>query len=244
MNVLLLLQQTVGTAAAEAALNTPPVLTQTAADTLPTEAQMNILDLAIKGGWIMGVLLVLSVIAIFFFIQRFMIIRRAKKNDEGFMNRIKDYIHDGKIDSAINLCRKTKNPSARMIEKGISRLGRPMNDVLVAIENVGNIEVAKLEKGFPIIATIAAIAPMVGFLGTVTGMIRSFFEMANAGTNVDITLLSGGIYEALVTTVGGLVVGIIALFGYNYLVSQVDSVINNLESKTMEFMDLLNEPAN
>ena len=244
MNVLLLLQQTAGTSAAEAAAGTPPVLTQTAMDTLPTEAQMNILDLALKGGWIMGVLLILSGIAIFIFIQRLLIIRRASKKDEGFMNRIKDYIHDGKIDSAINLCRKTKNPAARMIEKGISRLGRPMNDVLVAIENVGNIEVAKLEKGFPIIATIAAIAPMVGFLGTVTGMIRSFFEMANAGTNVDITLLSGGIYEALVTTVGGLIVGIIALFGYNYLVSQVDNVINNMETQTMEFMDLLNEPAN
>ena len=244
MNVLLLLQQTVGTPAAETAAGMPPVLTQTVTDTLPTEAQMNILDLAWKGGWIMGVLLVLSFVAIFIFIQRFTIIRRAKKNDESFMNRIKDYIHDGKIDSALNLCRKTKNPSARMIEKGISRLGRPMNDVLVAIENVGNIEVAKLEKGFPIIATIAAIAPMIGFLGTVTGMVRAFFEMANAGTNVDITLLSGGIYEALVTTVGGLVVGIIALFGYNYLVSQVDTVVNNMESKTMEFMDLLNEPAN
>ena len=242
MNVLLLLQQTTGAPATEA--GTPPVLTQTITDTLPTEAQMNILDLAMKGGWIMVVLLLLSVIAIFIFIQRFMIIRRANKKDVEFMNRIKDYIHDGKIDSAINLCRKTKNPSARMIEKGISRLGRPMNDVLVAIENVGNIEVAKLERGFPIIATIAAIAPMVGFLGTVTGMIRAFFDMANAGTNVDVALLSSGIYEALVTTVGGLVVGIIALFGYNYLVSQVDNVVNNMETRTMEFMDLLNEPAN
>ena len=129
-----------------------------------------------------------------------------------------------------------------MIEKGISRLGRPMNDVLVAIENVGNIEVAKLEKGFSIIATIAAGAPMLGFLGTVTGMVRAFFDMANAGTNVDISLLSSGIYEALVTTVGGLIVGIIALFCYNYLVAQVDNVVNNLESQTMEFMDLLNEP--
>ncbi|MDR1813990.1 MAG: MotA/TolQ/ExbB proton channel family protein [Tannerella sp.] len=239
MNILLLLQQAVGNQA-----TTPPELTQLALDTMPTEAHINILDLAIKGGWIMVVLLILSIIAFFIFVQRFQIIRRANKKDEGFMNRIKDYIHDGKIDSAINLCRKTRNPSARMIEKGISRLGRPMNDVLVAIENVGNIEVAKLEKGFPILATIAAGAPMIGFLGTVTGMVRAFFDMANAGTNVDVTLLSGGIYEALVTTVGGLVVGIITLFGYNYLVAQVDGVINNLESRTMEFMDLLNEPAN
>lgn len=241
MNVLLLLQQTTGTPTGAV---TPPVLTETVTDTLPTEAQINILDLAMKGGWIMGVLLLLSFIAIFIFIQRFMIIRRANKNDEGFMNRIKDYIHDGKIDSAINLCRKTKNPSARMIEKGISRLGRPMNDVQIAIENVGNIEVAKLERGFPILATIAAGAPMLGFLGTVTGMVRAFYDMANAGTNVDVTLLSSGIYEALVTTVGGLIVGIVTLFAYNYLVSQVDNVINNMESRTMEFMDLLNEPAN
>jgi len=211
--------------------------------TVPTEAQMNIIDLAFKGGWIMIVLLLLSILAIYIFIQRLIVIRRAGKEDESFMNRIKDYIHDGKIDSALNLCRSTNTPSARMIEKGITRLGRPMNDVMVAIENVGNLEVAKLEKGFPVIATTAAGAPMLGFLGTVTGMVRAFFDMANAGTNVDVTLLSGGIYEALVTTVGGLVVGIIALFAYNYLVSQVDNVVNKMEARTMEFMDLLNEPA-
>ena len=238
MNVLLLLQ-----AAGRQTAESMPTFTEAGLNTLPTEAQINIIDLAQKGGWIMIVLLVLSVVALFIFIQRFIIIRRANKSDEGFMNRIKDYIHDGKIDSAINLCRKTNNSSARMIEKGISRLGRPMNDVLVAIENVGNIEVAKLEKGFSIMATIAAGAPMLGFLGTVTGMVRAFFDMANAGTNVDISLLSSGIYEALVTTVGGLIVGIVALFAYNYLVAQVDNVVNNLESSTMDFMDLLNEPA-
>ena len=210
----------------------------------PTETEINVIDLAFKGGWIMVVLLLLSLMAIYIFIQRLMVIRRAGKEDESFMNRIKDYIHDGKVDSALNLCRQTHTPSARMIEKGITRLGRPMNDVLVAIENVGNLEVAKLEKGFPLIATTAAGAPMLGFLGTVTGMVRAFFDMANAGTNVDVTLLSRGIYEALVTTVGGLVVGIIALFAYNYLVSQVDNVVNKMEARTMEFMDLLNEPAN
>ena len=210
----------------------------------PTETEINVIDLAFKGGWIMVVLLLLSLMAIYIFIQRLMVIRRAGKEDEAFMNRIKDYIHDGKVDSALNLCRQTHTPSARMIEKGITRLGRPMNDVLVAIENVGNLEVAKLEKGFPLIATTAAGAPMLGFLGTVTGMVRAFFDMANAGTNVDVTLLSSGIYEALVTTVGGLVVGIIALFAYNYLVSQVDNVVNKMEARTMEFMDLLNEPAN
>ncbi len=213
-------------------------------DVTTVEAKMNILDLAVKGGWIMIVLLILSLIAIYIFIQRLLVIRRAGKEDESFMNRIKDYIHEGKLDSALSLCRSTNTPSSRMIEKGITRLGRPMNDVLVAIENVGNLEVGKMEKGFPVMATIAAGAPMIGFLGTVTGMVRAFFDMANAGTNVDISLLSNGIYEALVTTVGGLVVGIIVMFAYNYLVSQLDNVVNKMEARTMEFMDLLNEPAN
>ncbi|MDR1331612.1 MAG: MotA/TolQ/ExbB proton channel family protein [Tannerella sp.] len=214
------------------------------AEIMTTEAKMNILDLATKGGWIMIVLLALSVIALYIFIQRWMVIGRAAKIDDSFMSRIKDYIHDGKIDSALNLCNTAKSPMGRMIGKGISRLGRPVNDILASIENAGNIEVAKLEKGFPVIATTAAGAPMLGFLGTVTGMVRAFFDMANAGTNVDISLLSGGIYEALVTTVGGLIVGIVALFAYNFLVAKVDSVVNKMETTTMDFMDMLNEPVN
>lgn len=209
-----------------------------------TEAKMNLLELAGKGGWLMVPLVLLLIIAIAIFIERVLVINKISKPDDSFMNRIKDYIHEGKIDSAIKLCKNTDTPYARMIEKGISRLGRPMNDILVAIENVGDIEVAKLEKGFPWVATIAAGAPMIGFLGTVTGMVRAFFAMANAGANVDITLLSSGIYEALVTTVAGLIVGIIALFGYNYLVSRLNGVINQMESNSMEFMDLLNEPTN
>lgn len=236
MNILLSLQA----ASAQAADQMPEFTDVTA----PSEVHLNVLDLAFKGGWIMIVLLILSLMAAYIFIQRLLVIRRAGKEDQTFMNRIKDYIHEGKIDSALTLCRNTNTPSARMIEKGITRLGRPMNDVLVAIENVGNLEIAKLEKGFPLIATTAAGAPMLGFLGTVTGMVRAFFDMANAGSNVDVTLLSSGIYEALVTTVGGLVVGIITLFAYNYLVSQVDNVVNKMEARTMEFMDLLNEPAN
>lgn len=237
MNLLLFIQ----TVAAQTAEQMPEL---TSMATTPTEAKINIIDLAMKGGWIMIVLLALSLVACYIFIQRLIVIKRAGKEDESFMNRIKDYIHEGKVDSALNLCRNTNTPSARMIEKGITRLGRPMNDVMVAIENVGNLEIAKLEKGFPWIATTAAGAPMLGFLGTVTGMVRAFFDMANAGTNVDVSLLSGGIYEALVTTVAGLIVGIITLFAYNYLVSQVDNVVNKMESRTMEFMDLLNEPAN
>ncbi|MDR2764538.1 MAG: MotA/TolQ/ExbB proton channel family protein [Tannerella sp.] len=209
---------------------------------VPAVAQMDIMDLAQKGGPIMFVLLALSLLALFIVIQRWLVIRQAGRSDDAFMSRIRDYIHDGKVESALNLCHSTDSPTARMIGKGISRLGRPVNDILATVENAGNLEVAKLEKGFPIIATTAAGAPMIGFLGTVTGMVRAFFDMANAGTNVDVQLLSSGIYEALVTTVAGLIVGIIALFAYNYLVSKVDSVVNQLETRTMDFMDLLNEP--
>jgi biopolymer transport protein ExbB len=207
-------------------------------------AEMNIWDLAQKGGWIMFPIGLLLFIAIAILLERILVIGKAEKEDPSFMNRIKDYIHDGKFESAINLCKTTNTPYSRMIEKGISRLGRPMNDILVAIENVGNIEIAKLEKGFTWVATAAAAAPMIGFLGTVTGMVRAFFDMANAGANVDIALLSSGIYEALVTTVAGLIVGIIALLAYNYLVAQVNGVVNLMETRSMEFMDLLNEPTN
>ena len=237
MNAMILLAQGAMNMA-DSLATANPVLTEVNAP------EMNMLDMAIKGGWIMIVLGVLSVVCFYILFERNYMIRKAGKEDPMFMDRIKDYIHEGKVDSALNLCRSTNTPSARMIEKGITRLGRPMNDVLVAIENVGNLEIAILEKGFPLIATTAAGAPMLGFLGTVTGMVRAFFDMANAGTNVDVSLLSGGIYEALVTTVGGLVVGIITLFAYNYLVSQVDNVVNKMEARTMEFMDLLNEPAN
>lgn len=218
------------------------------ADSLQTAApevvEMNYFEMAKKGGpLIMIPLLILSIIAVYIFIERCVAIHKASKEDKNFMDRIKDYITEGKIDAAASLCEKTNTPAARMIEKGISRLGKPMNDVLVAIENVGNLETNKLERGFTTLATIAGGAPMLGFLGTVTGMVRAFYNMAEAGSSANITVLSAGIYEALVTTVAGLVVGIIALFAYNYLVARVDGVVNNLEAKTMEFMDLLNEPA-
>ena len=236
MNLLLSIQQ-----AAQEAVETMPDLTQL---TEVQEPELSMWELSLKGGIIMIPLLLLSILAVYILIERILAIRQAEKEDTTFMDRIKDYIHEGQIDSALNLCRKNNTPYARMVEKGISRLGRPMNDVLVAIENVGNMEVAKLEKGFTVIATTAAGAPMLGFLGTVTGMVRAFFDMSSAGSAADITLLSAGIYEALVTTVAGLVVGIIALFAYNYLVSRVDGVVNKMEARTMEFMDLLNEPAN
>lgn len=208
------------------------------------QEQMSLLDMALKGGWLMIPLALMLLVAIYIFIERLVVLKKASKEDNSFMNRVKDYIYDGKIDSALNLCKETQTPSARMIEKGISRLGRPMNDVLVAIENVGNIEIAKLEKGFTIMATIAGGAPMVGFLGTVIGMVEAFFNMASKGDNtVNLSDLSGGIYTAMVTTVAGLIVGVCAYFAYNYLVSRLDQIMRKLETKNMEFLDLLNEPA-
>ena len=207
------------------------------------EQELSVWDLCLKGGFIMIPLLILSLVSIYIFVERYLALRKAAADDVTFMKRIKDYIHDGEVESAENLCKKTDTPYARLIGKGISRIGRPMNDVLVAIENVGNIEVARLGKGFTWLATTAAGAPMLGFLGTVTGMVKAFFSLASAGNSANISTLAGGIYEALVTTVAGLVVGIIALFAYNYLTARVNHIMNQLENKTMEFMDLLNEPA-
>lgn len=209
----------------------------------PVEESINLFTMAQYGGWIMIVLAILLAFALYLFIERLVVLTKATKEDKTFMNRIRDYIKDGNMDSAIKLCQRTDTPSARMVEKGISRIGRPMQDVQVAIENVGNLEVSKLEKGLVLIATIAAGAPMLGFLGTVLGMVQTFFNMAqNASGVIEIATLSEGMYQAMVTTVGGLIVGILAMFAYNFLVSRVDRVVRQLESRTMEFMDLLNEP--
>ena len=233
---MLLLQAQMEQAVTEMAEN--PVLTEM----VETANEMNLWDMAVKGGWVMVVLALLSVICVYIFVERLMVIRKASKVDPVFMDRIRDYVKTNELKSAINYCRITNTPTARMIEKGITRMGRPVADVQAAIENTGNIEVAKLENGLPIVATISGGAPMIGFLGTVTGMVQAFWEMANAGNNIDITLLSGGIYEAMITTVGGLVVGIAAMFAYNYLVTRVDKVVSQMEARTMAFMDLLNEP--
>lgn len=233
MNPLLLIQNLT-----EEAL---PILSEVAQETTTVES-IRFFEMAVKGGWLMIPLLLLSGLAIYIFIDRFRVLRAASKEDPTFMNRIRDYIVEGNTASAINLCKKTDNPSSRMIEKGISRIGRPMNDVQIAIENVGNIEVSKMERGMSILASVAGGAPMIGFLGTVMGMVRAFFDMSSAGNNVDITVLSSGIYTAMVTTVAGLIVGICAFFAYNFLISRVNNIVSRMESKTMEFMDLLNEP--
>jgi len=203
---------------------------------------MNLWELALKGGAVMIPILLLSFIAIYVFGDRYFAIQRASKIDPNFLNLIKQNIREGKIDSALAICRSTNTPLARMIEKGITRIGRPLQDVDKAIENVGSLEIANLEKSLPWLASAAGGAPMLGFLGTVTGMVRAFFDMASAGNNIDIQLLSSGIYEAMVTTVAGLIVGIGAYFAYNILVARIERLIFKMELSTTEFMDLLNEP--
>lgn len=207
------------------------------------EISFSLIEMALKGGWIMIPLLLLSILTIYIFGERWWAIRKASQIDENFMRNIHDYIHEGKIKAAISLCHSQETPIARLIEKGIERIGRPLTDIQTAVENMGNVEVARLEKGLPWLATIAGGAPMIGFLGTVIGMIQAFYNMSQAGSNIDITLLSGGIYTAMVTTVAGLVVGIMAYFGYNYLVARIDNIVYKMESNTIEFMDLLHEPA-
>ena len=211
--------------------------------TEPTEIRMSLWDMAVQGGWIMIILAIFSIIAVYIFVERFISINRAAKKDDAFMETIRNYMMDGKLNDAKLLCQKTSTPLSRMIEKGISRIGKPLNDIQTAIENVGNLEVSTLEKGVALLAMISGAGPMLGFLGTVIGMIRAFYDMSMAGNNIDIELLSTGIYQAMVTTVGGLIVGIIAFIFYNILVSQIDKVVNLLESKSIEFMDVLNEPA-
>ncbi len=206
------------------------------------EIRLSLLELAKEGGWIMVVLAIFSIIAVYIFCERFITINKASKRDDNFMNLIRNFMIEGKLEEAKDLCKQTDTSISRMIEKGISRIGKPLNDIQTAIENVGNVEVSKLEKGVALIGMISGAAPMLGFLGTVTGMIRAFYDMSMAGNNIDIELLSAGIYEAMVTTVGGLFVGILAYIFYNIIVAKIDKVVNILESKSIEFMDVLNEP--
>lgn len=207
------------------------------------QEELSLWNLCLQGGFIMIPLALLAVISVYIFIERTIVVNRANKQDPTFMRRINDYIHDGEIESALNLCKHTNTAYSALIAKGISRIGRPMQDVLVTVENMGNIQIARLGKGLTWLATTAAGAPMLGFLGTVVGMVDAFHAMAAAGSAATLSTFADGIYTALVTTVAGLIVGVIALFAYNYLVSRINSVMKLLEGKTMEFMDMLNEPA-
>jgi biopolymer transport protein ExbB len=215
---------------------------QTAADAIEAvpvqeELSFSLIGMAAKGGWLMLVLLALSIVAIYIFGKKWWAIRQAGKIDKNFIKDVDNYLMDGKIRSARALCKRSDTPVARMIDKGVERIDKPLSDIRIAVENVANVEVAQLEKGLPALATIAGGAPMIGFLGTVMGMVQAFFNMAQAGNNIDITLLSGGIYTAMITTVGGLIVGILAYFGYNFLTAKVTSLVSKMEAASIEFLD-------
>ena len=217
--------------------------TQVATSEEVGEITVSTWEMAQKGGWILAVLGVLSILAVYIFIERYLMIRRATHEDKNFMNNIRDYMHNGRLDSAIDLCKTTNTPIANMIMKGLSRIGKPLTDINAAIENVGNLEVAKLEKNVASLATIASISPMIGFLGTVIGMVRAFYDMSMAGNNIDIGVLSSGIYQAMITTVGGLIVGIIGYVLYNIIVARIEKMVFLMEARATEFMDVLYEPA-
>lgn len=207
--------------------------------------RLGLIDLIMQGGpigvTIVGILLVLSVIALYIFIERYLTIKRAGAIDQTFITNIRNSVQAGSIEGAKALCRNTDSPVARMVEKGLMRIGKPLNDIETSIENVGNLEIFKLEKNLSALASIAGAAPMIGFLGTVTGMILAFYKMASE-QNVTPDVLAGGIYQALITTAFGLTIGIAAFIGYNILVSRVGKVVYNMEQTTVEFMDLLQEP--
>ncbi len=221
---------------------------QTTIDTAAAVAspeRITLWQMALNGGWIMIVLAVLLAMAIYIAVERYLALRQAlnAENDNLFMNSIREYIHKGDVDSARSLSKKTNSPLARMVDKGLSRLGRPLSDIQAAIENEGKLEVARLEKRVSLVATVASLGPMIGFLGTVTGMVTCFQDMAHAGNNIEINTLATGMYQAMVTTIGGLIVGIICYFLYNVLVTRINKVVLDIEVRATEFMDLLHEPA-
>ena len=223
-------------------LQATPEVAETGIELPPVEETLSIFKLIVDAGWyIMIPLGILSIVAVFIFIERMLAIKVAAKEDDNFMNLIKDHIHEGKIDAAKSLCDTTNTPISRMIKKGVTRIGKPIDDVTQNIENAGKLEVYKMEKGLSTLATIAGAAPMIGFLGTVIGMVVTFHSIKIQG-NPEIGELSGGIMQAMVTTVAGLVIGIMAYITYNFLVARVDNVVHRMEANSIEFIDLLNAP--
>ena len=210
------------------------------------EKTLSIIELIGSGGTagivIIGILFLLMVVAIYIYFERLFTIKAASKVDSNFMNQIKDHVSNGKIDSAQMLCAQQNSPVSRLIAKGITRIGKPLEDINTAIENAGRLEIYSLEKNVSILATISGVAPMIGFLGTVVGMILSIFELANAGGTIQMDVLASGLYTAMTTTVGGLIVGIVAYVAYNHVVVKTDKVVHQMEANSTEFLDLLNEP--
>lgn len=215
-------------------------------ESISEEKTLSIYNLIMDGGLggqiIIGILFILLAVALYIYFERFFAIKAAAKVDKNFMNQIKDFVSNGKIEAANALCKSKDTPTARLIHKGISRIGKPLEDINTAIETAGKLEVYQLEKNVSVLATIAGAAPMIGFLGTVIGMIVAIHEIANAGGQIDIKMLSDGLYTAMTTTVGGLIVGIIAYITYNHLVVRTNKVVYQMEAKSVEFLDLLNEP--
>jgi len=212
---------------------------------IQSEETLSIMELLINAGWyIMIPLAIFGFIAIYISLERYFAIQKANKIDHDFMDRIRDYVLDNKIESAQDYCNNQNSPMSRMLQKGIGKIGRPIKEISASIENVGKLEVYKMEKGLSILATIAGAAPMIGFLGTVIGMIITFHAMKISGNGVEIADLSGGIMQAMVTTVAGLIIGIIAYVAYNYLVTKVDKVVHKMEATSVDFLDLLDEPGN
>lgn len=210
----------------------------------PVQESLNILDLAMKGGWIMAVLAILSIIGIYIFVERFMTLRKSMQKNPYLLDRIKDNLRAGDMKSAMNYCEKQNTPMSRILAKGVKDFNLDMASIRQVLDNNAGLEIANLEKGLPVLSTIAAVAPMLGFLGTVTGMVQAFWQMSNAGNNIDVSLLSGGIYEAMVTTVGGLIVGIIAIFAYNFLVARVDKAQNIMEADMIAFLEIVSDEKN
>ncbi len=206
------------------------------------DQSISVLDLAIKGGFMMIPIFILSVLAIYIFFERLTIINKANQNPDQFMARVKELVLRGDISGAKLMCAQQDSPVARMIQKGLSRIGSPLKNIEASIENVGKLEVFKLEKNLSSIATIAGAAPMMGFLGTVIGMVQAFIAIAQEEGSVSPKLLSSGIYTAMITTVAGLIVGIMAYLAYNFLVTRVQKVIHKMEYTSIEFIDLLQEP--
>jgi len=215
-------------------------------EVLSEEKTLSVIDLIFSGGTgsivIIGVLFILLFVACYIYFERLFAIKAASKIDKNFMNQIRDHVTSGKLDAAKMLCAQTDSPVARLTEKGVSRIGKPLDDINTAIENAGTLEVYKLEKNVSVLATVAGAAPMIGFLGTVIGMILAFHEMATSGGQAEMGSLASGIYTAMTTTVAGLIVGIIAYIGYNHLVNRTDKVVHKMEANAVEFLDLLNEP--
>jgi biopolymer transport protein ExbB len=218
------------------------ITTTDSLSTAATDDGVSLLDLTLSGGIAMIPIFILSIIAVYIFVERLLIIQKASKTPTGLMERVKSLVLNGDIISARLLCSQTDTPIARMLEKGVSRIGSPLKNIEASIENVGKIEIYNLEKNLSLLATVAGAAPMVGFLGTVTGMIQAFIAIAQEEGTVSPKLLSAGIYQAMITTAAGLIVGIIAYLAYNYLVAQVQKVIFNMEYSSVEFIDLLQEP--